>query len=180
MIMIRKVMRTTVAAAGFAALLLSGACAHTSSTDTADNRVVEVRPEDPAATGVAPGPALADSDGNVYSSSAAPGRGNPSNVGTNTNVNHIAENGRVEVRQDTITSGTTVDTTASMNTTPAVSSTDTTTAVVTTPSTTTTTRTETVNVPMTSSTQESTSVSTTEDTTTTTKTTPARTRMRKD
>ncbi len=97
--MIKKMMRTTVAAAGFAALLLSGACAHSNPADVTDNRVVEVRPENPGESGVVPGPALADSDGNVYSSSAAPGRGNPATVGTNTNVNNIADKGSIEVTE---------------------------------------------------------------------------------
>lgn len=166
--MIKKMMRTTLTAAGFAALLLSGACASTNDTmTTTENSVVEVRPEDPSATGVAPGPAIADSDGNVYSSSAAPGRGNPATVGTNTNVNHIAGNSSVTVRETTDTtmvSESTVDTNRDLDT-----ARDT---VVTEPVTT-TVRTETVDVPMTSSVQETT-------TTTTTETTPTRTRMRKD
>jgi hypothetical protein len=150
--MIKKMMRTTVAAAGFAALLLSGACAHSNAADTSDKSVVEVRPENPAETGVAPGPALADSDGNVYSSSAAPGRGNAATVGTNTNVNNISTN-RVEVTETTTLTTTPVEPVATIETTEPM---------------TTTTTTETVAVPMTSSTQE------------TTTTTPTRERLRKD
>jgi hypothetical protein len=193
--MIRKMMRTTVTAAGFAALLLSGACAHNDATTT-DNQVVEVRPEDASAAGVQPGPAIADSDGNVYGSSAAPGRGNPATVGTNTNVNHIADNSSsVTIRETTtdntlVTDNTTVtnDTMTSSTTDTTVGTVDTnrdldtardtdTTATMTTTTKTgpdtvaTTTRTETVDVPMTSSTQDS---------TTTTETTPSRTRLRKD
>jgi hypothetical protein len=169
--MIKKMMRTTLTAAGFAALLLSGACASTNdSMTTTENSVVEVRPEDPSATGVAPGPAIADSDGNVYSSSAAPGRGNPATVGTNTNVNHIAGNSSVTVRETTDTTmvSSSVDTTATVDTNRDL---DTARDTVVTEPVTTTVRTETVDVPMTSSVQE---------TTTTTETTPTRTRMRKD
>ena len=93
--MMKKLMHNTVAAAGFAALLLTGACASNhglgDDTDVSD-KTVEVRPEvaGQSATAVpAPGPAKVDSDGNVYSSSAAPGTGNHATVGTNTNVNTV-------------------------------------------------------------------------------------------
>lgn len=184
--MMKKLMRNSVAAAGFAALLLVGACASDDGLgDTTDpsDRVVQVRPEEVGAdssVAPAPGPALVDSDGNVYASSAAPGTGNPANVGTNTNVNIIPERSTVDVAgnversplvEDTTTTTvetTTVDTTATLETTAPVVET-----------TTTTTTTETTTVPMTSSVQES--------TTTTTTTTdddeepaPSRTRLRKD
>jgi hypothetical protein len=175
-IMIRKMMRTTLAAAGLAALMLTGACAHdTAATEDDTNRVVEVRPDDAAAAGVMPGPAIADSDGNVYSSSAAPGHGNASTVGTNTNVNRIAGESSVTVREEpamttpTTSEVATVDTARDLDT-----SRDADTTVTTTD--TTTTRTETVEVPMTSAAQEP----TTTTTTTTETTTPARTRLRKD
>lgn len=158
--MIRTMMRTTMAAAGFAALLLTGACAHSNTADTT-NRVVEVRPDNAANTGVAPGPAIADSDGNVYSSSAAPGRGNPATVGTNTNVNNISTN-RVEVSESTVM--TPVEPTATVETTQPI----------------TTTTTETVVAPMTSATQETTTTKTTEETKTTATTTTPRKRLRKD
>lgn len=91
-----KTFKRTAAAAGFAAMILLGACATTDDTATNEDygRV------DPAATtgsvegtyttpAVIPGPAKVDSDGNVYTSSAAPGTGNASAIGTNTNVNIV-------------------------------------------------------------------------------------------
>jgi hypothetical protein len=89
--MIRKLTHNTVAAAAFAALLLVGACASSNdnlgdNTDPSDT-VQEVTQSGSVAP--APGPALVDSDGNVYSSSAAPGHGNPSTAGTNTNVTEV-------------------------------------------------------------------------------------------
>jgi hypothetical protein len=170
----KKLMRQSIAAAGFAALLLSGACAHTDSvaetTDPTD-QVVEIRPEAAgmdASVAPAPGPAKVDSDGNVYASSAAPGRGNAGSVGTNTNVNIVPERSTVNVTGNvdpspiapdttpvtdlSMTSSSTVDTSSSLNTT--------------------TTTVETTTVPMTSSVQES-------NTTTEEEGTPARTRMRK-
>ena len=77
--MIKKLMRHSAAAAGFAALLLVGACATNDGVgDTTDpsDQVVQVRPEEAgvdATVAPAPGPAKIDSDGNVYASSAAPG-----------------------------------------------------------------------------------------------------------
>ena len=89
--MMKKLMHNTVAAAGFAALLLVGACASNDGlgdqTDPSD-QVAQVRPEVTGAESTvapAPGPAKVDSDGNVYASSSAPGTGNTSAVGTNTN-----------------------------------------------------------------------------------------------
>lgn len=163
--MMKKLMHNTVAAAGFAALLLVGACASSDNDGLNETgNVVEIRPEasgQEATVAPAPGPALVDSDGNVYSSSAAPGRGNPSTVGTNTNVNIIPERSTVSVTEQAIVTETPVTTVE-------------TTTVETTPVITETTVTETTTtVPMTSAAQE---------TTTTTEETPAptRTRMRKD
>jgi hypothetical protein len=164
----KKLMNHTLAAAGLAALLLTGACASNDGlgdqTDVAD-QVVQVRPEESGVAGSvypAPGPAKVDSDGNVYASSAAPGSGNAATVGTNTNVNIVPERSTVEVRESALvtTETTTIDTTADIDTTP----------VVTTPTVTTTTTTTTV--PMTSSVQET----TTDDD----EPAPVRTRMRKD
>lgn len=172
--MIKKLMRHSAAAAGFAALLLVGACAHNDGLDdTTDvtDQVVQVRPEEAgvdATVAPAPGPAKVDSDGNVYASSAAPGRGNTGGIGTNTNVNVIPEKSTAEVTGYTdrapIVPDTTIDTTATMETT--------------TPMTTTTTI-ETTTVPMTSSVQESTTTPTTDDDDDE-EPAPARTRMRKD
>lgn len=189
--MMKKLMRNSAAAAGFAALLLVGACASNDglgdNTDVSDD-VVQVRPEQVGADSSvypAPGPAKVDSDGNVYASSAAPGRGNPANVGTNTNVNIIPERSTVQV-SESMTSSTLVDdspafvdTTASIETTTPVTTVDTT-ATIETPApvtvTETTTRTETTTVPMTSSVQESTTTDDDDDDTPA----PTRTRMRKD
>jgi len=159
----KKLMHNTVAAAGIAALLLLGACA-THDTVADNNDVTELRPEaagQEATVAPAPGPVKVDSDGNIYSTSNAPGKGNPSQTGTNTKVNIIPEK-----------SSATVTESALVTTEPTIVETTTTeTTVDTTPSVTTETRTETTTVPMTSATQE---------TTTTTETTPTRTRMRKD
>ena len=194
--MIKKLRNSTVAAAALAALFLVGACA--STDDARTDEVVEIRPEqtgEPASVVPAPGPAVVDSDGNVYSSSNAPGGGNAATVGTNTNVNIVPDKSRVEVRTtDTalittptvtettvvetetvpMTSATVVETTPVVTeTTPVVTETivEETTTV---PSTTTVTTTETT-VPMTSSVQETTTTTTTEETPA-----PTRTRMRKD
>ena len=77
--MMNKLMRSTVTAAAFAALIFSGACASNKglgdNTDTSD-QVAQVRPEetgDAATVAPAPGPAKVDRDGNVYASSSAPG-----------------------------------------------------------------------------------------------------------
>ena len=81
--MMKKLIRNTVAAAGFAALLLVGACASNDGlgdqTDTSDD-LVQVRPEEtgsPATVAPAPGPAKVDSDGNIYSSQRRTGHGQP-------------------------------------------------------------------------------------------------------
>lgn len=171
----KNMIRSTLAAAGTAALLLTGACATNDSVTDPSDRVVHVRPGPGSEGDVMAGPAIVDSDGNVYSSSAAPGSGNPATVGTNTNVNHVPEKSRVDVRETTVAMAEPVTvvepvTTTTTVVTPAepVTTTVVTTPVVTTTPTTTTTRTETVVVPMTSAAQED-----------TTPTTP-RTRMRKD
>lgn len=176
--MMKKLMRNSVAAAGFAALLLVGACASNDGlgdTTDASDELVQVRPEQVGAESTvypAPGPAKVDSDGNVYASSAAPGTGNAASVGTNTNVNVIPEKSTVEVRGNLEPSPlvadntTTVDTTATIETPAPVIET-----------TTTTTTTETTTVPMTSSIQESTTTTTT---TIDEEPAPTRTRMRKD
>ncbi len=160
--MIKKLMRNSAAAAGLASLLLVGACASNDGLDdTTDqtDQIVQVRPEEAgvdASVAPAPGPAKVDSDGNVYASSAAPGRGNTGGIGTNTNVNVIPEKSTVEV-------------TNNMEPSPLVEPT--------TPMTTTTTI-ETTTAPMTSSVQESTTTTTTDDDDD--EPAPARTRMRKD
>jgi hypothetical protein len=182
--MMKKLMRSTFAVAGFAALLLVGACSTTSNAGegTTDNDdLVEVT----QTSSVVPqaGPALVDSSGAVYSSSAAPGRGNPSGVGTNTNVNIVPERSSVAVVDtaavttsddvdvrtfDTTTDSTMVDTTADTTITSGTT-TRTETTTVTVP------RTETVTMTSSSSADTQSTVDT--DTTTTTET---RTRMRKD
>lgn len=154
--MMRKLIHNSVAAAGFAAFLLVGACASNDGlgdqTDVGDE-LVQVRPEQVGADSSvypAPGPAKVDSDGNVYASSAAPGTGNAANVGTNTNVNVIPQKSTVTVTETTtLVEPTPVDTTATIETT---------------------TTTETTTVPMTSSVQE----------TITEEPAPTRTRLRKD
>jgi hypothetical protein len=152
----KKLMNHTLAAAGFAAILLTGACATTHDDVAAgpkDDNLVQVTQSESVVP--APGPALVDSDGNIYSSSAAPGSGNASTVGTNTNVNSVPQPSTVEITEVT----------------PAPLVTETT--VITTPApvtTTTTIETTTVPVPMTSSVEE-----TNDD-----EPEPARTRLRKD
>src|SRR5260370_29356444 len=80
-----------MAASACAAMLcLTGACAHNNSVGTADKPPSgqvsgEIRPEVASTTAV-PGPAVQDSTGRVYVSSAAGGTGNAATVGTNTNV----------------------------------------------------------------------------------------------
>src|SRR5215212_2154105 len=122
--MMKKLMNNAVAAAGFAALLLTGACAsHQGMGDHTDasDEVAQVRPEQSgqeATVAPAPGPAKVDSDGNVYASSSAPGSGNAASVGTNTNVNIVPQRSSVSVRDNSMTSSTTLtDTSVSTNTT---------------------------------------------------------------
>jgi hypothetical protein len=169
--MFRKLMHNTVAAAGFAALLLVGACASNRNVaDDTDRSDTVQQVTESTSVAPAPGPALVDKDGNVYSSSSAGGVGNASTVGNNTNVNIVPEKSTATVTElntstEPMTSSTTVDTTTSTTYE---------TPVTTTP-TVTTTETTTTTVPMTSSVQETTTTTTQESTPT-----PTRTRMRKD
>src|SRR5512140_2972434 len=91
---VRTIFNRTAAATAFAAsLVFASACAHHNAS--ADNDYGHVAQSQPAAdtsvngTTPIPGPAKVDSSGNVYTSSAAPGSGNASSVGTNTNVSTI-------------------------------------------------------------------------------------------
>lgn len=174
MMIIKKFMHNTAVAASFAALLLVGACASSNDglADRTDPSDEVVRVTQSGTVTPAPGPAIVDRDGNVYSSSSAGGAGNPSNVGTNTNVNIVPERSRVTVVES-----------AALVTEPVVTERETviverepvvereTIIVERQPVVTeTTTRTETTTVPMTSAVQEETR----------TTTTTTRTRMRKD
>ncbi len=159
--MFNTMRQNTLAAAGFAALLLVGACAsNRTATDTTDSSDTIQNVTQSTSVTPAPGPALVDNDGNVYSSSAAGGVGNSSSVGTNTNVNLVPQKSTVSVTETTgEPTGVTV---TEVTNAPLTSST-------TEPTVTTTTQTTTVTTaPMTSSTQE------------TTTETPTRTRLRKD
>ena len=104
-----KAFKQSAAAAGFAALLLAG-CAHHNqiATTSTDNTTGTISSTEAAQAGVIPGPAKVDSDGNVYTSSAAPGSGASLNDGTNTNVNIIPKkaNSTVVVRQSPIVTET--------------------------------------------------------------------------
>ena len=97
----KKLLNHTLAAAGFAAILLTGACAtsDTVADGTKENELVQVTQSESVVP--APGPALVDSDGNVYSSSAAGGTGNAATVGTNTNVNSVSQPSTVEITEVT-------------------------------------------------------------------------------
>src|SRR5687768_10878797 len=99
MTMMKKLMHNSLVAAGFAALLLVGACASTNDTaadgTTGNDDMVEVTQSSSVAP--APGPAKVDSSGNIYSSSAAPGSGNAASVGTNTNVNVVPERSSIDL-----------------------------------------------------------------------------------
>lgn len=120
--MLTKYMRSTGVAAGFAALLLVSACA---TKDTAANEPKDgsdlVHVTNSTSVTPAPGPALIDSTGNVYSSSSAPGGGGSTSTGTNTNVNVVPERGTVQVRESALVTTTpvdqTIDTTATIETT---------------------------------------------------------------
>lgn len=93
-----KVLRQSAAAAGFAAALLMAGCAHhnqIATTSTSD--VGTISSTQAAQAGVIPGPAKVDSDGNVYTSSAAPGSGASLNDGTNTNVNNVPQRSKSTV-----------------------------------------------------------------------------------
>lgn len=119
--MLNKYMRSTGVAAGFAALLLVGACAtnDTAANNPKEDDLVHVTKSDSVTP--APGPALVDSSGNVYSSSSAPGGGGSTATGTNTNVNVVPQRGTVEVRESALVTTTpvdqTIDTTATIETT---------------------------------------------------------------
>ena len=93
-----KALKQSAAAAGFAAALLLAGCAHHNqiATTTNDN-VGTITPTAAAQAGVIPGPAKVDSDGNVYTSSAAPGSGASLNDGTNTNVNIVPKKAKSTV-----------------------------------------------------------------------------------
>ena len=84
-----KVLRQSAAAAGFAAALLMAGCAHHNQIATSTSDVGTISSTQAAQAGVIPGPAKVDSDGNVYTSSAAPGSGASLNDGTNTNINNV-------------------------------------------------------------------------------------------
>jgi hypothetical protein len=178
--MMKKLMHDTVTAAGFAALLLAGACAShnaatASATDGTDD-VVQVTQS--GAVVPAPGPAKVDSDGNIYSSSAAPGSGNAASVGTNTNVNVVPDRSTVAVNGSTVTvqdtpMDLTTSNTATLDTEVDTNAADTTTQMQST--------TVTTPAPMiSSSTVETQSTTSTTNDTTATTTTETRQRMRKD
>lgn len=101
--MTKRLMNHTLAAAGFAAILLTGACATNDkvTNGTTDNGDLVHVTQSGTVTPV-PGPALVDSDGNVYSSSAT-GSGNASSIGTNTNVNNVPQPGTVQITEVTTT-----------------------------------------------------------------------------
>ena len=86
-----KAFKQSAAAGAFAAALLLAGCAHHNqiATTSTDNSAGTIAPAQAAQAGVIPGPVKVDSDGNVYTSSAAPGSGNPLTEGTNTNVNNV-------------------------------------------------------------------------------------------
>lgn len=86
-----KAFRQSAAAGAFAAALLLAGCAHHNqiATTSTDNTTGTITTAEAAQTGAIPGPAKVDSDGNVYTSSAAPGSGNALTQGTNTNVNNV-------------------------------------------------------------------------------------------
>jgi hypothetical protein len=166
--MFKKLTHNTVAAAAFAALLLVGACAsHRNVADTNTDTIQNVTQSSSVAP--APGPALVDKDGNIYSTSAAGGVGNHSSVGTNTNVNIVPDKSTVAVTEITTSNSALVTPTETTTTV---------TEVTTTPTVTTTTTTVPA-APMTSSVREDTQTTSTTTTATTTETTP-RKRMRKD
>jgi hypothetical protein len=111
--MIQKLMRNSAAAAGFAALLLVGACASNDGlNDTADttDQVIQVQPE--AASTV-------EVTGNMDPSPIVPDSTDATTVDTTASLNTGVD--------------TTVDTTASLSTTPSVSTTTTTVETTTVP-----------------------------------------------
>src|SRR5947208_16164140 len=82
--------RKPAAALLFAAAMILGACSHHRGAIDNSSGVAsgEIRPADTNAVQPA-GPAVVDSTGRAYVSSNAPGSGNASTVGTNTNVSVI-------------------------------------------------------------------------------------------
>ena len=118
-------LRKSALAAGIAASLLMAGCAHhdtvaTTNTATTDN-LGHISTDQAAATGAIPGPAKVDSDGNVYTSSAAPGSGASLNNGTNTNINIVPQKAKstVVVTQTPIVTETPVVTETTIVETPA-------------------------------------------------------------
>ncbi len=98
-----RTLKTTAAAAGIAAMMLLGACAHRNATaENSDYTHVDQAATTGSSEGtsttpaVIPGPAKVDSSGNVYTSSASPGSGNASATGMNTNVNIVPEKPKAE------------------------------------------------------------------------------------
>lgn len=195
---VRTLINKSATAAAFAAMtLFAGACSHQKATgdyghvdttsanmtssntsDTAVNNNGDVTTAPVATVNTTyatpiPGPAKVDSDGNAYTSSSAPGTGNASVVGTNTNVNivpkKVSGSSAVTYTEAQTTPVVVTETPAPIVTTPTVTETTVTPVI-----TETTTTTETT--PMTSSVTEQT---TTTDTTTTSSTTTHK-RMRKD
>lgn len=199
----KKLMHNTVAAAGFAALLLTGACAstHNDANMTSGSTDDTVHVTQSGSVAPAPGVAKVDSSGNIYASSAAGAAGNSTASGTNTNVNVVPERSSIDLSASRTVESTTLTTDEAIadeaNARGQVAGTSVTTGTAITGqtsndtssslnNTTTTTRSTTVNAPMTSSSQtdtQSTTMSTTNTTdtdTTATTTTSTRTRMRKD
>jgi len=123
----------------FAAAMILGACSHhRAATDNSSGVASgEIRPADTNAMAPA-GPAVVDSTGRVYTSSNAPGTGNASTVGTNTNVNNLPQGSTSSVSM-TETPDTTTMTTTVTTPEPMVSSTQTSDTTATTETTTTTT-----------------------------------------
>ena len=93
-----RTIEKTTAAIGLAAMLLMGACAHnnTVATTTPDYGRVDQTSSNGTTPAVIPGPAKVDSDGNVYTSSSAPGSG-AGTTGTNTNVSIVPEKPKASV-----------------------------------------------------------------------------------
>ena len=128
--------RNPVIALMFAAAMMLGACSHhrAATEDSSGVASGEIRPVDTNAMAPA-GPAVVDSTGRVYTSSNAPGTGNASTVGTNTNVNNLPAGSTSSVSV-TETPATTAETTTPE---PMVSSSQTSDTTATTETTTTTT-----------------------------------------
>jgi hypothetical protein len=176
----------SAATAVFAAMLLIilGACSHQTATTANGQASGEIRTEqvatsDSTATPMS-GPAVVDSSGNLYTSSAAGGTGNAATVGTNTNVNVTPQQAKSTV---SVTTSEALAPTAPVTTESAVTETTVMTPaapIVTTPSVSVETTTPTVNVETSSMTSSTTEQETTQSTTTTESTTTTHRRMRKD